>query len=110
MTASAPPTSGNLKQAGEGVWEISSAASVVEFDLPLGPVFLLDGSEELYVLPSDAEHGSLTGFGTFWALQESAREGVAWLIEANAQIVAERTEIGWHVTVDELLPVLRTPS
>lgn len=77
----------------------------MELRFPAGPAFLLDGSDELFVLPSDAAHRSLRGTGRGWILPESPRAGHAWLIEADAVITAEAVETGWRVTV--MAPELR---
>lgn len=60
---------------------------------------MLDGSAELFVLPSDAAHQALHGSGGCWLLPESPREGHAWFVEAGAPIAAEAVETGWRVTV-----------
>lgn len=96
-----PAISGTLTPAGEQSWIATAAAGqpVLTFELPPGPAFLLDGKDELYVLPSDAQHGALEGFGTCWVLPDTVREGSAWQIEAPALITAERSDAGWRVTV-----------
>lgn len=97
-----PSTSGALTAAGEQRWTAtaSDGRSVLTFDLPAGPAFMLDGTGELFVLPSDAQHGSLRGSGACWVLPDSVHEGNAWLIEAPAPISAERSDAGWRVTVE----------
>ncbi|OJX97412.1 MAG: hypothetical protein BGO96_05720 [Micrococcales bacterium 73-15] len=70
-------------------------------DLPPGPAFMLDGDEELFVLPSDADHGELVGRGRCWFLPESPTSSEpAWLVEADGAIVARRTGTGWRVETD----------
>jgi hypothetical protein len=68
-------------------------------ELPPGPAFLLDGGDELFVLPSDADHGELVGRGRAWFLPESPTSTEpAWLIEADGEITARRSADGWTVT------------
>ncbi len=97
-----PSTSGTLTALGDGRWQISAAAAGdhLEIALPPGLAFLLDGTDELFVLPSDAQHGALRGYGTCWVLPTSARTGSAWLIRSAAPIAAMRTDTGWRVTVE----------
>jgi hypothetical protein len=102
MTVPFPATTGSPNPVGEHRWSLTAtgASRTIEFTLPAGPAFLLDGADELLVLPSDAQHGSLRGFGTCWVLPESPSDGAAWLIQAEAPILAERSEAGWRVTVE----------
>lgn len=97
-----PKTNGTLTSLDGPSWQLAAETgrNTVELDLPAGPAFVLDGTDELFVLPSDAEHGSLRGYGTCWVLPASVREGNAWLIRAAAPIVATRSDIGWHITVE----------
>ncbi len=97
-----PTTTGTLDPTGDRRWRASApdGEGVLELSLPAGPAFLLDGTDELFVLPSDAQHGSLRGFGTCWVLPQSPRDGAAWLIEADAPIAAERGATGWRLRVE----------
>jgi hypothetical protein len=99
-TARIPVTTGVLTQIDERRWRVSagSGQSALEVSLPPGPAFLLDGTTELFVLPSDAQHGALQGRGICWVLPQ-AGDGAAWLIEADAPIAAERSADGWHVRI-----------
>jgi hypothetical protein len=97
-----PGSAGTLALEAEGRWIASAPMGIgrVELTFPAGPLFMLDGTDDLFVLPSDAAHGSLRGRGVCWVLPVSPREGDAWLIGADAPIAAERSETGWTVTVD----------
>lgn len=97
-----PTSTGTLDPTGDRRWRASApdGEGVLELSLPAGPAFLLDGTDELFVLPSDAQHGSLRGFGTCWVLPQSPRDGAAWLIEADAPIAAERGATGWRLRVE----------
>ena len=96
-----PSTSGALHEIADGVWSVAAApgATTLELDLPPGPAFLLDGTDQLYVLPSDAAHGDLVGRGTCWVLPDTPDDGPAWLIEADAPIHALRGDSGWRVGI-----------
>jgi hypothetical protein len=96
-----PATAGVVTALGERNWRVAAPTgeAAVELRFPAGPAFLLDGSDELFVLPSDAAHRSLRGTGRGWILPESSYAGHAWLIEADAVIAAEAVETGWRVTV-----------
>jgi hypothetical protein len=105
MTASEPQlpaTAGALTRIDDRRWTATAPAGArtVELQLPPGPLFALEGTDELFVLPADAAHRSLKGRGRCWALPESPRDGHAWLIEADAGITAEADEAGWRVTVE----------
>jgi hypothetical protein len=97
-----PATAGVITRRGDRDWAVAAAdgALAVELSLPAGPLFVLDGSDELFVLPSDSTHRSLRGSGTCWVLPASPSDGNAWLIEADAAILAEAVETGWRLTVD----------
>ncbi len=96
-----PRTDGTILPAGDDHWIVHApaGAAVLTLELPAGPAFVLDGTVDLFVLPSDAAHASLKGRGVCWVLPMSAREGSSWLIEANAAIAAERDDTGWRVTI-----------
>ncbi len=91
-----PATGGTVSRVDERHWTVTapSGAGRVELTLGAGPLFLLDGRDELFVLPSDAANGSLRGSGMCWVLPQSARDGDAWLIEADGAIAAERSDDG----------------
>lgn len=97
-----PLTTGTLVPEATNRWTATAAPGTRTIGLVFapGPAFVLDGTDDLFVLPSDAVHGSLRGRGTCWVLPTSPREGDAWLIEADAPIAAERTDAGWAVTVE----------
>ena len=66
-----------------------------------GPAFVLDGADDLFVLPSDATGRTLSGSGTCWVLPADAHgEDPAWLIQAEGRITARPDESGWQVTVE----------
>jgi hypothetical protein len=97
-----PATTGTITALGESRWQLAAAggSASLEIGLPTGPAFVLDGSNERFVLPGDAQYGALRGSGICWVLPVSARDGNAWLIEANAPIAADHTDTGWRVTVE----------
>ena len=61
---------------------------------------MLDGAEDLFVLPSDATGRTLSGHGTCWVLPVDALGSEpAWLVEADGPITARPDDAGWTVTV-----------
>ena len=96
-----PGTSGLVSPDGADRWIVRAPSSDrIELEMPVGQVFLLNGTDDLFVLPSDAAHGSLRGFGSGWVLPVSVREGRAWRIEADGAIAAERGDAGWRITIE----------
>ena len=81
---------GELSESADG-WLAAAAPGerTIEITFPAGRVFLLDGEDERFVLPSDAEHTELAGRGACWVLPEDpdAPEG-AWLLRAEGEIEA----------------------
>lgn len=105
MSESVPPlpaSAAAFARIDDRRWRLTAppGARSVALTLPPGPAFLLEGSDELFILPGDPAHRSLRGRGTCWVLPESPRYGEAWLIEADAAIVAEAVPTGWRVTVE----------
>ena len=94
---------GSLTQIDERTWSATAAdgARPLRLTLPAGHVFVLDGEDELFVLPSDAETSSLAGRGICRALPEAvdAPEG-AWCVIADGTIRAEVSAAVVHLTVD----------
>ena len=79
-----------LADAGPGAGEL-------RLQLPLGPVFVLDGTTDLFVLPSSADRRPLIGTRVCWVLPEDTRSTEpAWLITAPGAI---RVELDEHCTV-----------
>jgi len=97
-----PASAGAFHRIEDRRWTLTAPAGEhsLQLELPAGPAVMLDGTDELFVLPSDAAHRSLRGRGTCWILPESPRDGHAWLIEADAVITADESGAGWRVTVE----------
>ncbi|MEU1972045.1 hypothetical protein ABZ477_10340 [Microbacterium sp. NPDC019599] len=96
-----PVTTGTLTSIGDGVWGVTAAdgGSTIELRLPEGPAFVLDGADELFVLPSDASGRTLSGSRVAWVLPVDALgDEPAWLIEADGPLTAEPDDSGWRVT------------
>lgn len=100
MTASALPTSATpLTPTSDRTWTVAaSGENAVELTFPAGPAFVRDGVDELFVLPSDAEHRDLSGHGLCWILPESPGDAPAWLVEADGPIRAHLDGGTWRVT------------
>lgn len=84
-----PSTSGELEQQSPTDWTVSAPEGDLPLRLvfPVGPAFVLDGSDEMFVLPSDSTGRSLTGSGVCWVLPESpASPNASWLICADGAI------------------------
>ncbi|GAA1980392.1 hypothetical protein [Microbacterium pumilum] len=97
-----PPT-GSISPVDDSTWVLTApdGAAVIELRLPPGPAFVLDGSDELFVLPSDATGRVLSGSGACWVLPADAfGSEPAWLIEAEGPITARPDDAGWTVTAD----------
>jgi hypothetical protein len=97
-----PITTGVLTLIDRERWTLTAAegATSVELRLPPGPAFVLDGDDELFVLPSDASGRTLSGSGTCWVLPADAfGGGDGWHIQAEASITAQPDDSGWTVTV-----------
>ncbi|MGV3491185.1 MAG: hypothetical protein ACO1OG_07665 [Devosia sp.] len=96
-----PATASTFARIDDHRWSVSApaGAGAIELSLPDGPLFMLDGTTEQFVLPSDAQHGSLRGSRKCWVLPPSVDAGDAWLIKADAAISAERTTGGWRVAI-----------
>lgn len=97
-----PATTGELRMVDRETWTLAApgGATRVDLHLPIGPAFVLDGDDELFVLPSDATGRTLSGSGACWVLPADASDGAdAWHIEADAPITARPDESGWQVTV-----------
>ncbi|WP_243076636.1 hypothetical protein [Microbacterium sp. SS28] len=97
-----PPSNGIAMPLGDDTWELSAPIGGlrIELRLPPGSAFVLDGTDELFVLPSDATGRTLVGSRVCWALPVDALGGEpSWLIEADGAIIAEPDDAGWRVTV-----------
>lgn len=103
MAAHALPqiTDGELASLDARTWiATAGGGAILQLAMPPGQVFLLDGDDERFVLPSDAEHTVLTGHGSCWVLPRDpdAPDG-AWHVSANGVIDAEVTDAVVHLTV-----------
>lgn len=99
--SSLPAITGIAQKIDDGVWSLAAEPGTVsiELDLPPGPAFLLDRTDRFYILPSDAAHRDLSGYGTCWLLPTTDGTGPAWLIEADASIQALRNDEGWRIRI-----------
>ncbi|WP_457101965.1 hypothetical protein [Microbacterium sp. P5_E9] len=98
-----PATSGALAPIDAEAWSLTALAGAasVELRLPPGLAFVLDGDDDLFVLPSDPSGRTLAGSGTAWVLPADAFGAEpSWLIEAEGPITARPDASGWTVTVD----------
>ncbi len=96
------PLMGSISPVDDTTWVLTApdGDAVIDLRLPLGPAFVLDGTDELFVLPSDASGRTLSGRGTCWVLPADAfSEEPSWLIEADGAITARPDDTGWEVTV-----------
>lgn len=96
-------TAATLTGAETNVWSATAPAGSdrVEIELPEGPAFVADGSDELFVLPSDAETRHLVGSGRCWVLPTSPTSTEpAWLIEAAGPITATLADGTCRVVVE----------
>lgn len=93
---------GDLTPIDAETWSVAAPADggSVELRLPPGLAFVLDGADELFVLPSDATGRMLSGSGTCWVLPADAfGDEPAWLIEADGSVTARPDDLGWLLTV-----------
>jgi hypothetical protein len=82
-------TIASLIPAADGSWRaVSEAGSArIELRFGVGPAFVLDGSDELFILPSDSTSRVINGSGTGWVLPASpSSDQPAWLIRADGPI------------------------
>lgn len=89
VAAPPPPVAGDLAQVDRRIWKATAASgkSNVVFNFPPGLVFLLDQADGEYVLPSNASHVPLQGYGRGWVLPElSNSSDSAWMITANGSL------------------------
>ncbi|TPW75049.1 hypothetical protein [Schumannella soli] len=110
-----PATSAILTPRDERTWSVTAPDDVpgIELRVSGGSVVLLDGHDELFVLPSDDSGRTLSGRGTAWLLPADALGGEpAWLLQtadggdsagagagAGAAIEAVPDADGWVVRI-----------
>jgi hypothetical protein len=100
LAAEAVVVAGEAARIDEVTWSIASVDGAgVELLLPPGPAFVLDGDEELFVLPSDASGRTLCGSGSCWVLPlDPHGEDPAWHVRSDGSITATPDGAGWRVT------------
>ncbi|KAK7964198.1 hypothetical protein PG988_011172 [Apiospora saccharicola] len=84
-----PQVAGYLAQVNGRIWKATAASgkSDLVFNFPPSLVFLLDQADGEYVLPSNASHVPLQGYGRGWVLPElSNSSDSAWMITANGSL------------------------
>jgi hypothetical protein len=107
--SSLPSTTSTLTTHDDREWTASAPGDHgrIELVFPTGPAFVLDGTDELFVLPSDPGGRALAGFGTCWVLPESPTSTRAgWLIRADGAIDIRFEATGCHVTIQSTTATL----
>ena len=88
---------GSISPVDDTTWVVTApdGAAVIELRLPPGPAFVLDGTDELFVLPSDATGRTLSGSRhVLGAPADAFGAEPAWLIEADGPITARPDDVG----------------
>lgn len=101
-----PGTDARIAAVNEGVWDLTATDGDdhLELRFPVGPTFVLDGglggTDDLFVLPGDAEHPRLEGRGTCWVLPASPLgDAPAWLVRTDGALVVTSDDDGTSVRV-----------
>jgi hypothetical protein len=84
-----PTTAAEARRVDARTWTLTGADATIELVFAAGVPFVLDGDEELFVLPGDGGERELAGRGVCWVLPAAATSPEpAWLVRAAGPIVA----------------------
>lgn len=103
-----PVSDARLSPVDARTWSATAAAGSqrIEFRVPAGTVVMLDGIEELFVLPGSARDVPLRGRGSCWVLAESVgqetadQEQPSWRFAADGAIEVRRDGVSHAVVID----------
>lgn len=96
-----PQTASHLTPIEAERWSVAAPdGEAITLQCCSGQAFVLDGDDDLFVLPSSATHTVLSGSGICWVLPASVRDGHAFMITADAPIHAALTADGWQIRIE----------